>query len=318
MSTAHDVAVLVPSYNHAPYIAECLRSIFAQTHSPSRLLVIDDGSRDASVEVIERTLKDCPFPAELIARQNRGLCRTLNEGLSRTSGEYFAYLGSDDLWTPVRLAAGLAALAPRPEAVLAYSPCYIIDQSGRIVGNSRDWQKYVDGNVLPALLSAESIPPSPTMLYRREPLSRVGWNEQSRLEDYENFLRLATLGPFAFVPEPTGYWREHASNTSKDVEMVLGAYLEAQGRLAPELGLDRATLRRAQAQVRYRYADYFLAAGQRGRAVQMTLRNLRGAPSPTMALRRLVRLGMPASVLRRRTEMLRARATARYASTSPD
>src|SRR4051794_35042788 len=112
------VAVVVPSYNHAPFVAATLRSVFKQTRAPSRLLVIDDGSRDGSARVIEKTLNECPFPCDLIARENRGLCATLNEGLSKTGGEYFAYLGSDDLWLSDFLSARVAALEDRARAVL--------------------------------------------------------------------------------------------------------------------------------------------------------------------------------------------------------
>src|ERR1700749_3925493 len=121
------VSVVVPSYNHAPFVAETLRSVFRQTHAPARLLVIDDGSRDGSREAIEKTLRDCPFPCELVARENRGLCATLNEGLSKTAGEYFAYLGSDDLWLPDFLAARVALLEERARAVLAYGHAFIIN-----------------------------------------------------------------------------------------------------------------------------------------------------------------------------------------------
>jgi alpha-1,3-rhamnosyltransferase len=93
-----DVSVLVPSYNHAKFIERTLRSIFAQTLPPKNLIVIDDGSKDESVEVIERVLKESPVESRLIARENRGLSATLNEGFALTDSEYFAYLGSDDVW----------------------------------------------------------------------------------------------------------------------------------------------------------------------------------------------------------------------------
>src|SRR3712207_6667375 len=124
------VAVVVPSYNHAPFVAAALRSVFAQTRAPARLLVIDDGSRDGPPRVIGEALKDCPFPCELIARGNRGLCATLNEGLAKTEGEYFAYLGSDDLWLPGFLEARAAQLEQRPSAVLAYGHAYLVDEGG--------------------------------------------------------------------------------------------------------------------------------------------------------------------------------------------
>src|SRR3712207_3437086 len=102
------VSVVVPSYNHAAFVEKSLRSIFRQTLHPAKLLVIDDGSADDSPRVIEKTMRDCPFPCEFISRANRGLCATLNEGLGKTGGEYFAYLGSDDLWLPDFLAARVA------------------------------------------------------------------------------------------------------------------------------------------------------------------------------------------------------------------
>src|SRR5947209_8516008 len=107
------VSVVVPSYNHAPFVGAALRSVFRQTLQPAELLVIDDGSADDSPRVVEEMLKDCPFPCELIARANRGLCATLNEGLSKTRGRYFAYLGSDDLWLPDFLAARVPLLEER-------------------------------------------------------------------------------------------------------------------------------------------------------------------------------------------------------------
>jgi alpha-1,3-rhamnosyltransferase len=150
------VSVVVPSYNHAPFVAAALRSIFAQTHVPARLLVIDDGSRDGSPQVIEGVLRDCPFPCELIARGNRGLCATLNEGLAKTSGRYFAYLGSDDLWLPDFLAARVALLEARARAVLAYGHTYLIDEHGEVMDCTLDWASYADGDARAMLLEETS------------------------------------------------------------------------------------------------------------------------------------------------------------------
>ena len=98
------VFAVVPSYNHAPFVTRCLRSIIGQTVPPKKLLDIDDGSRDGSPAIIEKVLSDCPFDSELIARENRGLTSTLNQALSLSEGEFYAYLGSDDVWFPTFLA----------------------------------------------------------------------------------------------------------------------------------------------------------------------------------------------------------------------
>src|ERR1051326_1120705 len=162
------VSVVVPSYNHAPFVAQTLRSVFRQTLPPAELLVIDDGSADDSARVVAEAWKDCSFPCELIARENRGLCATLNEGLGRTRGDYFAYLGSDDLWLPEFLADRFTLLESRPEAVLGYGNGYLIDADDRIFENSADWLGFTfpDGDPRP-MLYLGTAPISSTVMYRR-------------------------------------------------------------------------------------------------------------------------------------------------------
>jgi alpha-1,3-rhamnosyltransferase len=190
MDSALDVSVVVPSFNHAQFVGKCLRSIMGQTQSPRELIVIDDGSSDGSVRVIEQALKDCPFHCELIARPNKGLSATLNEGLSRSRGTYFAYLGSDDFWLSSFLQARVALLESRPRAILAYGHVYAIDELDRIIECTSEWAGYVDGDARRMLLRS-TAPPSPTVLYRRKALERHGWNEEAKLEDYELYLRLS-------------------------------------------------------------------------------------------------------------------------------
>ncbi len=182
------VSVVVPSYNHASFVERTLRSIFRQTFAPAELLVIDDGSTDGSPKIIEPVLHDCPFPCELVARENRGLSATLNQGFARARGEYFAYLGSDDLWLPDFLRARVRLLESRPDAVLAYGHAYFIDEQNRIVDCTADWAHYADGDVREMLLQTIA-PMSPTVLYRRDALEQQRWNEESKLEDYESSCR---------------------------------------------------------------------------------------------------------------------------------
>src|SRR5216683_1593084 len=209
------VSVVVPSYNHARFIETTLRSIMKQTLAPAKLLVIDDGSSDGSPAVIERVLNDCPFPCELLVRDNRGLCATLNEGFERSGGNYFAYLGSDDLWLPNFLDARVSLLESRPEAVLAYGHTYFIDEENRIIDSTADWARYADGDAR-AMLLETTAPMSPTVLYRRSALENERWNEESKLEDYDLYLRLSAAGEFAFDRRILAAWRRHGSNVSWD------------------------------------------------------------------------------------------------------
>ncbi len=309
-----DVSVVVPSYNHAPFVAQALRSISRQTLLPAELLVIDDGSSDGSPAIIARALKDYEGACELIARANRGLAATLNEGFARCGrGRYFAYLGSDDLWLPEFLAARGALLEARPRAVLAYGHAYSIDAAERIIDCTIDWARYVDGDARAMLLTILA-PLSPTVVYRRAALSERPWNEAARLEDYELYLRLSGAGEFAFDPRVLSAWRQHDYNASQNLTMMLAERLAAQQRAASHLGMSAQELARHQAHARFRSAQEFMRQGRKLAALQLLLTNLRAASSPTEVARLVAGLVVPHQLLRRRKRKLRERANARYGS----
>ena len=305
------VSVVVPSFNHARFVAQTLRSILRQTHAPAELLVIDDGSADGSPRVIERELKDCPFPCELVARENRGLCATLNEGLARTSGRYFAYLGSDDLWLPGFLAARVCALESRPRAALAYGHSYLIDAAGRVVDCTADWASYTDGDARPMLIET-TAPMSPTVVYRRDALAREAWDERARLEDYDLYLRLAAGGEFAFDPRPLSAWRWHGENTSRDQTLMLDEQLAAQRRQLAGLGLSANELERLHARIKFARAEDFLRLGHKRAALRLALANLSGARSPRVVARLAARLLIPFPLIRAHKRRGARRAAERY------
>jgi alpha-1,3-rhamnosyltransferase len=307
------VSVVVPSYNHAPFIEATLRSIMKQTLAPAELLVIDDGSSDDSPLAIERALKDCSFPCELIARDNRGLCATLNEGFERTRGDYFAYLGSDDLWLGDFLAARVNRLEARVEAVLAYGHTYFIDEDNRIIDSTADWAHYADGDVRDMLMQT-TAPMSPTVLYRRSALEHERWNEQSKLEDYDLYLRLSAHGPFAFDPHVLSAWRRHSSNVSWDQTLMLEAQLNAQRQGALRFGLTEDRIEALQRTTKFNRAEDFLRVGQKSQALSLMMNNLSGANSTRTTTRMLLRLLIPNSFMRGRARVRQRRAFERYGS----
>jgi alpha-1,3-rhamnosyltransferase len=312
------VSVVVPSYNHAPFVGAALRSVFAQTQAPEQLLVIDDGSRDGSPHVIEGVLKDCPFPCELVARENRGLCATLNEGLAKTSGRYFAYLGSDDLWLPGFLAARVALLEARASAVLAYGHAYLVDERGEVVDCTLDWASYADGDARAMLLEETYAPMSPTVLHRRSSVERHGWNESARLEDYELYLRLSADGEFAFDSRVLSAWRRHGTNTSGDFVWMIEARLEAQRAAAPHLGLAPEELGRYQRALNFAGAEDLLRLGDKRAALRYLRRGLGGAPDAKALARVALRFLTPYSLVERRKRLKQASAASRYAGMMND
>lgn len=307
------VSVVVPSYNHAQFIESTLRSIMKQTLRPAQLLVIDDGSSDESPSIIERTLKECPFPCELVARDNRGLCATLNEGFERTGGDYFAYLGSDDLWLPGFLEARVNLLELRARAVLAYGHAYFVDEENHIVDSTADWARYADGDAR-AMLLETTAPMSPTVVYRRDALEQQRWNEAAKLEDYDLYLRLSEEGDFAFDPRVLSAWRRHGSNVSWDQTLMLEEQLKAQRAAALRFGFTDEQVNELQRATRFKRAEDFLRVGDKSQALSLLRHNLRGASSAHGTARLLLRLLLPNSFMRGRARFRQRKAFERYGS----
>ena len=313
METAneHDVFVAVPSYNHAPFVEKCLRSIIGQTVRPKKLLVIDDGSTDGSPAIIERTLIDCAFDCEMIARENRGLCATLNQALSLSDGEFFAYLGSDDIWLPNFLEEQTRLLNARPDAVLAFSHAYLIDERDQLFDSTKEWTDFADGDMQPLLLRGV-IFSSPGVLYRRPILAEHSWNENSKLEDYEMYLKLSAEGEFARNSKILCAWRQHGVNASSDLPRMFPELIAAQDRLAGELGIDRIELDAIQKRMKFEAADNFIRHGFRREAAQLFLENLGGSPSIAKTIDTAFRLAIPASLFQWNRRRKRDDAIARY------
>ena len=287
---------MVPSCNHVRFVARCLHSILKQTLPPSELLVIDDGSQDGSAAVIASILKNCPFPCELIARANLGLCKTLNEGFTKTYGNYFCYLASDDLWMPAFLASRVALLDARPQASLAYGHVFIIDEQDRIVDSTQNWPCYARGSGQGQLWQGIGIY-SPSVCFRRALLPKQPWNENARLEDFELYLRLSTLGEFAFDAQTLSSWRKHGNNTSGDLAMMLEECLAAQKRVAADVGMTSGELAQSQAALKWRWAESFTRVGDKRQAFELVRQNWHGAPSVLAKVQMFGRLLLPKSVL---------------------
>ena len=105
------VSVVLPAFNHAEYVADAIASVAAQTYRNIELIVIDDGSTDATAAVIAASVRSLSIPVQFVSRENRGAPATLNEGAGLARGQYLAFLNSDDYYAPERIAALVAEVA---------------------------------------------------------------------------------------------------------------------------------------------------------------------------------------------------------------
>jgi len=117
------VSVIVPFFNAGKFLEETIASVFAQTYQHWQLLLIDDGSNDASTDIAKRYAQEYPEKVHYFdhaEHQNRGVCFSRNLGVKRASGEYVTLLDADDVWLPRKLERQLAISRSHPAAGLIF------------------------------------------------------------------------------------------------------------------------------------------------------------------------------------------------------
>ena len=130
------ITVLMPAYNAGKYIGESIQSVIDQTYADWELLIVNDGSTDNTVEVVEGY--DDPRIRLLNNPENLRLIKTLNRGLEEARGELIARLDADDLATPLRLELQVAALEAHPKLVLVGGRSNVIDSRGARLHRGED------------------------------------------------------------------------------------------------------------------------------------------------------------------------------------
>lgn len=133
MSTLTFTAIL-PNYNHARFLPAALESVIAQTRKPDELLIVDDGSTDDSVAIIESYLPRLPNARFERNRSNVGALRTINRKLADAKGSIVCTINADDIVYPDFFATGLAMLEQYAEAALFSGRAHLLDEAGKILG----------------------------------------------------------------------------------------------------------------------------------------------------------------------------------------
>jgi glycosyltransferase involved in cell wall biosynthesis len=127
------ISVIIPSYNHATFIAEAIQSVLNQTFQDFEILIIDDCSKDDSTHIINNfTDKRISF---LINEQNIGACSTMNGLIELATGEYIALLNSDDIWESEKLAKQIEFMDSNKQYSAVFSDAQIINEDGYSFAN---------------------------------------------------------------------------------------------------------------------------------------------------------------------------------------
>jgi glycosyltransferase involved in cell wall biosynthesis len=198
------VSVVIPTYNCESYIGEAVGSVLKQTFQDFEIIVIDDGSTDRTRSVLE------PYMDRIIYlyQENQGESVARNRGIKMAKSEFIAFLDSDDLWLPIKLERQLNAMDAYTNAVLVYSYSYNIDEGGeRIQWRGSDLQgqgKPGLHHMLHQIIMTNVIANIGAVMVRKSFLTGMTlFDPEIQLgEDWDFYIRLSLLGPFAFIPEP--------------------------------------------------------------------------------------------------------------------
>lgn len=203
------VSVLVPTYNRAKYIKECLDSLFAQTIKPCQIIVIDDGSIDATPEILHS------YSDEIIhlRKENGGKSSALNYGLKYATGEYVWLFDDDDVALPDAIERRLRVFADRTDVDYVYSGhCFGFDgDDNRIIVGNCYQPAVLDGDRLRMGLLEGCFFTQPSVLARRRCYENLEpFDERfARGQDYEMLIRMALRYRGVGIAEPTFIVRVH-------------------------------------------------------------------------------------------------------------
>jgi glycosyltransferase involved in cell wall biosynthesis len=217
------VTVIVPSYNHGRFIAQCLESIYCQTWKSIELIIIDDGSTDDSVERIRQLLLACPFPHQFITRENRGAAHTINEAVALASGDYINILNSDDRFRAERIEKMVVHVAAI-DADWGFAGIEVIGDEGKVapsvVGSLPNKLRDIStsATIAPTIgfaLLANNVAVSTGNFFIRTTFLRKmgGFSDLRYVHDLEFALRATLHAEPVYVAEPLYEYRVHHSNT---------------------------------------------------------------------------------------------------------
>lgn len=226
------VSILVPTYNAEATLAESLQSALASSYENLEIVLVDDGSTDATVAVADTLAREdqriCVF-----RQPHRGVSATLNFGLSQVRGEFVARLDADDLWHRTKLEKQVELLTTDPALALVYTFVRYVDESGHVVRDAAP-QK-MQGAALCQCLYEGIVGGGSSVVFRRSVLDINAYVEQLSIwEDLLLHLKVAAAGSVTFIPEYLTAYRLRRDSSSADLELSLKNWRLAARRIATD------------------------------------------------------------------------------------
>lgn len=229
--TGTGVDVVMPLFNKAPYVAQAVCSVLAQTPPPASLTVVDDGSTDNSAAVVSDlfTAYAGPVHTRLVRQTNKGPNAARNVGVRHGNAPLIAFLDADDEWLPHKLARQSERINNDPSVQLVHCGALAVDQYGTpLQRTSMGATPPLTGPAFPRLLVVNSIEGSASaVMMRRETFERVnGFDESLRgMEDWDMWLRASHSGTIEHINDILVKIRTFEGNTQSDRQFMITQFI---------------------------------------------------------------------------------------------
>jgi glycosyltransferase involved in cell wall biosynthesis len=211
------ISIVTPSYNQAQYLEETIRSVLLQNYPNLEYIIIDGGSTDGSVEIIK---KYEPWLAYWESQKDQGQSHAINKGIQQATGEFFAWINSDDYYLPGIFPERVTMLTNSIDIVLVYGDIHFIDKNGHF---SHAWEtKQTSPKKM--LLEGNHIPQPSTLMRLIKVKSIQGVDmELKYVMDYALWLKLSLYGEFKYLPGFVANFRIHpdSKETTSSYDFVL-------------------------------------------------------------------------------------------------
>lgn len=240
------VSVLMAVHNSAPFLRKAVDSILSQTLADLEFVIVDDGSSDESVPMLDGVAR-VDRRVVLIRQANQGLTRSLNTALGVARGRYIARMDSDDIAGPARLERQIAFMDARPDLVASGTGVIRIDAVDTVLAMP---ECVTDPARIESILLSGSggVVCHPSLIVRADVLRRInGYDTRFRTaQDLDLFLRLAEIGPLSNLDERLIRYRKHEQSVNiakfdqqeRDVKAILDAAIQRRGIARPRQYMD--------------------------------------------------------------------------------
>ncbi len=296
------VSVIIPTYNRAHYLTECVNSVLTQTSPVDEILVVDDGSTDSTRELVSEWKGRVTY----LSQRNAGAAAARNLGLRAASGDLVAFQDSDDLWLPEKNALQLDFFRCHPEVEVVFGlMANFEDEQDELTAEIGDRAVYellrathTHVTDMFSLLLRHNMVPTPTVMFRRSCVDKAGlFDANLRIsEDFEYWLRMSSVCRFAFMDRVLLRRRRHDSNLINDRQTRLRcriSILQSMADRFPQLTAEQLSgLDRQLAGLHYDLGSLYLREGRFAAASEHLERCRKANHSPIAWAKRLVASGL--------------------------